>query len=67
MRKKLNNSEFKRNSSQSIVIFNGNRAINDFKQSIPTLNIQKNSEHNMSKMKPGGNNRHEGSFNGGHA
>lgn len=40
MRSKMNNSEIKgKKSSQSVVMFNNNVAINNFKKSIPELKI----------------------------
>ena len=37
----MENVQFKRRSSQSVVMFNGNRAMNEFKDSIPELKMSK--------------------------
>jgi len=41
MRSSMNNSNVKRQQSQSVVVFNGNPAINEFKRSIPELKIKR--------------------------
>ena len=47
MRSKLNKSEHGHSSAASAVRFNGNKAINNFKSSIPSLKIEKTQDQDQ--------------------